>query len=72
MAARVSQERVLTPFGTVFRELRVKAGLSQVAVATAAEVSTGYVGLIRDGPAWGQPVSGRGQATGRGAQRQLR
>jgi transcriptional regulator with XRE-family HTH domain len=47
--------RELTPFGRVFRHLRTQQGLSQVAIATRAGVSTGYVGLIETGGRGGKP-----------------
>ena len=54
----------MTPFGNVFKELRIKAGLSQVVVATHAEVSTGYIGLIETGQRGNNPLTGCGQAAG--------
>ena len=49
------ERRELTPFGQVFRELRSQQGLSQVAIATRAGVSTGYVGLIETGNRGAKP-----------------
>lgn len=39
----------LTPFGRMMRNLRTRESLSQVAVARAANVSSGYIGLIETG-----------------------
>lgn len=55
VSGQPDQEEGLKPFGRVFKELRLKSGLSQQAVASKAEVSTGYIGLIETGQRGAKP-----------------
>jgi transcriptional regulator with XRE-family HTH domain len=53
--AATEGKRKLTPFGDALKDLRARSGLSQVALARMAEVSTGYIGLIETGSRGNRP-----------------